>query len=158
MKRLTTIILMACAILGATAANRVLVDKPTLMLYVINEHNDPIFRAPVCVGAAKGQKQRRGDMRTPEGTFEITQVQDASHWTHDFGDGAGERADAYGPYFFRLRTPGFSGIGIHGTCFPESTGTRASEGCIRLRNDDLRRLHPLIGRGTRVTVTPDRER
>lgn len=156
MKNLSVLTLLMCAVAAAFGANRVLVDKPTLMLYVINESNDTIFRAPVCVGANTGQKQRRGDMRTPEGTFEITQVQDASAWTHDFGDGAGQRAGAYGPYFFRLRTPGFSGIGIHGTCFPESTGTRASEGCIRLRDEDLRRLHPLIGRGTRVTVTPDR--
>lgn len=149
------ILLIALGFLSSTAANRILVDKPTLKIYVINERNDTVFRAPVCVGKNLGQKQRRGDCRTPEGTFTVQQIQDSRSWTHDFGDGAGQRSGAYGPWFIRLRTPGFSGIGIHGTCFPETTGTRASEGCIRLRNEDLTRLKPLVSTGMSVTITPD---
>lgn len=158
MKKIFLILALLTAMLPLSAANRILIDKPTLRLYVIADNGDTIFRAPVCVGRNLGQKQRPGDCRTPEGQFEITQIVDASSWTHDFGDGAGERRGAYGPWFMRLRTPGHRGIGIHGTCFPETTGTRASEGCIRLRNRDLERLKPLVAVGTQVTITPDRVR
>ena len=40
----------------------------------------------VAVGKNAGDKQRAGDMRTPEGSFTVEQVQDASWWSHDFGD------------------------------------------------------------------------
>ena len=145
------------SVLSLQAADRIVIDKPALMLYVISEKSDTLFRAPVCVGKNLGDKQRKGDMRTPEGTFTISQIQDASTWTHDFGDGAGERQGAYGPYFFRLVTPPHTGIGIHGTCFPERISTRDSEGCIRLLNDDLRALRPYVFKGMTVTVTPDKK-
>ncbi len=152
----TSIILLIIAAATSRAADRIVIDKPSLMLYVISEQADTLMRAPVCVGKNFGDKQRKGDMRTPEGTFTITQIQDASSWTHDFNDGGGERKGAYGPYFFRLATPPHTGIGIHGTCFPERISTRDSEGCIRLLNDDLRRLRPYVFKGMKVTVTPDR--
>ena len=63
--------------------------------------------------------------------------------------------DAYGPWFLRLDVPGFRDIGIHGTPFPESIGTRATEGCIRLRNEDILDLKPRIKLGTVVIILPD---
>ena len=135
--------------------NHVVVSKAKLQLYVINESNDTIFSAPICCGANYGDKKVRGDMKTPEGTFKICQIQNSSKWRHDFKDGYGERDGAYGPYFLRLKVPNNSSIGIHGTCFPESIGTRASEGCIRLRNDDLLILRKLISVGTKCTIMPD---
>lgn len=79
-------------------------------------------------------------MKTPEGLFSVQQIQDASAWTHDFGDGKGEIRGAYGSHFIRLKTPGHRGIGIHGTHDPASIGTRATEGCVRLNNSDLLEL------------------
>ena len=95
---------------------------------------------PVCVGKNKGNKEGSGDMRTPESpegeSFTITDIQDASTWTHDFGDGRGSIL-AYGNWFLRLKTP-FSGIGIHGSTNNEnSVPGRGSEGCIRLLDDDI---------------------
>ena len=95
---------------------------------------------PVCVGKNKGNKEGSGDMRTPESPdgepFTITNIQDASTWTHDFGDGRGSIL-AYGHWFLRLKTP-FSGIGIHGSTNNENTVPgRGSEGCIRLLDDDI---------------------
>ncbi len=103
-----------------------------------------IARYPVCLSLNKGNKQRRGDMKTPESTmskpFVITQIQDASNWRHDFKDGRGNIL-AYGKWFMRLRTPGHSGIGIHGSTNNEaSVPGRASEGCIRLRDADIDHL------------------
>lgn len=132
----------------------IVISKTTLTLYVI-ENSDTIFLAPICVGKNIGDKKRKGDCRTPEGEFMISQIQDSRLWKHDFNDGNGLVAGAYGPYFFRLKTPGWSGIGIHGTCFPHSVGTRDSEGCIRLRNEDLMQLRQLVSIGMMVKILPD---
>ncbi len=96
---------------------------------------------PVCLSKNKGNKQRKGDMKTPESPkgkpFRISQIQDASSWHHDFHDGRGS-IKAYGHWFLRLATPGHSGIGIHGSTNNENTVPgRASEGCIRLRDADI---------------------
>lgn len=154
-KLLLASILALASLMAVEAKNHIVVDKPALKIYVISETNDTLFRAPVCVGKNLGQKQRKGDMRTPEGRFKVVQIQDASSWTHDFNDGAGERKGAYGPWFIRLLTPPHTGIGIHGTCFPERISTRDSEGCIRLLNEDLKRLRPFVTKGMEVIVTPD---
>lgn len=108
----------------------------------------------IAVGKNKGQKERVGDMRTPEGSFTVEQIQDASWWSHDFGDGRGEIKGAYGPWFIRLAT-GWRGIGIHGTHDPASIGTDATEGCIRLTNADVAKLkEKYIKIGMRVVIRP----
>lgn len=122
----------------------IVISKPELHLSVYeDQEGDTVLLAqyPVCVGKNLGQKQKTGDMKTPECTFEnpfsITQIQPASSWVHDFGDGRGSIL-AYGNWFMRLKTPGFSGIGIHGSTNNEdSVPGRGSEGCIRLRDKDL---------------------
>lgn len=106
---------------------------------------------------SNGNKRKKGDMRTPEGVFQVSDIQDASGWTHDFGDGKGEISGAYGNHFIRLSVPGQKGIGIHGTHLPESIGTRASEGCIRMNNKDLEQLVKLIYPPLVVVITPGRE-
>lgn len=143
----------------------ILISKPEYRLYVCEVLNgDTIKRVhyPVCVGKAKGQKQKKGDMKTPECTFEkpfsITEIVDASKWTHDFGDGRGSIL-SYGHWFMRLKTPGHSGIGIHGSTNNESSVPgRGSEGCIRLRDDDLIQLKEKYAFvGMRVVILPDEE-
>ena len=141
----------------------IVIAKPEYRLYVCEVvEDDTVCRAyyPVCVGKNKGHKQKVGDMRTPESSFEkpftITQITDASKWTHDFGDGRGEIL-SYGNWFMRLATPGFSGIGIHGSTNNESSVPgRGSEGCIRLRNDDLDQLKERYAFvGMKVVILPD---
>ncbi len=109
---------------------------------------------PVAVGKNPGDKQAVGDNRTPEGQFAVSSIEDSRKWTHDFGDGKGSVKGAYGSWFIRLATPGWKGIGIHGTHDPASIGTAATEGCIRLRNSDLVRLVARISAGTPVQVLP----
>lgn len=136
------------------AEKRILIDKPAFKLFVI-ENNDTLFSAPVCLAVNKGQKKRQGDHKTPEGTFPISMIHNSFSWTHDFHDGKGKRKGAYGPWFFRLKTPVSTHIGIHGTCFPESMGKRESDGCIRLRNEDLEKLREYVFVGMKVEITPD---
>jgi hypothetical protein len=141
----------------------IVIAKPEYRLYVCEAvEDDTLCRAcyPVCVGLNTGHKQKPGDMRTPESSFEnpftITQITDASNWTHDFGDGRGEIL-AYGNWFMRLATPGFTGIGIHGSTNNEaSVPGRGSEGCIRLRNNDLDQLKAQYAFvGMKVVILPD---
>ena len=121
----------------------IVISKKELRLSVyadINGDTTLVARYPVCISRNKGQKEKSGDMRTPESEpgapFKIKQIQEASTWSHDFGDGRGSIL-SYGNWFMRLETP-FSGIGIHGSTNNEnSVPGRASEGCIRLLDQDI---------------------
>lgn len=44
------------------------------------------------------------------------------------------------------------GYGIHGTDEPQSIGQSVSHGCIRLRNEDVEQLYPMVAVGTPVYV------
>lgn len=154
-KRLIVILLLVLSFGVGFAQNRIVVSKKELSLYVINSKNDTIFFAPVSIGKNFGNKTAEGDYKTPEGTFPIYKILDARGWKHDFNDGYGVRNGAYGPYFLRLKMKDYKDIGIHGTCFPESMGTRSSEGCVRLRNEDITRLIRYIRVGTQVTILPE---
>lgn len=134
-------------------AKFIVISKETMTLTVYGPNVNKIAEFPVAIGKNPGNKQKKGDMKTPEGSFEIEQIQDASHWTHDFRDGKGEIKGAYGSHFIRLLTPPHKGIGIHGTHDPSSIGKRVTEGCIRLRNEDLLKLVELVRVGMPVTIT-----
>ena len=154
-KRLIVILLLVLSFGVSFAQNRIVVSKKELSLYVINSKNDTIFFAPVSIGKNFGNKTAEGDYKTPEGTFPIYKILDARGWKHDFNEGYGVRNGAYGPYFLRLKMKVYKDIGIHGTWFPESMGTRSSEGCGRLRNEDVTRLIRYIRVGTQVTILPE---
>lgn len=126
----------------------IVISKKNLQLSVYadmgNGDTTLVARYPVCLSRNKGQKEGSGDMKTPESEpgepFHIKQIQDASDWKHDFGDGRGKIL-SYGHWFMRLETP-FSGIGIHGSTNNEDKMPgRDSEGCIRMRDRDLEHLH-----------------
>ncbi len=143
----------------------ILMSKKDYYLYVYEaQDKDTVLlaRYDCAFGLKKGNKERKGDMKTPNSTmavpFKITQLADASTWRHDFGDGRGN-IKSYGDYFLRLQTPGHSGIGIHGSTNNEvSVPGRASEGCIRLKDADiidLRKNYAFIG--MKVVIKHERE-
>ena len=133
-------------------AHHIVISKESLTLNLYDSNGGLIYSFPIAVGKEPGNKKESGDNKTPEGEFEIQQIQDASSWGHDFKDGKGRIEGAYGNWFIRLKTPPHSGIGIHGTHDPNSIGTRATEGCIRLNNADLDKLQPLVRIGMKVTI------
>lgn len=135
-------------------ASFVLVDKQDMCLHVYDYRGKELMTCPVTTGMNYGNKITAGDFKTPEGVFLVEDIQDASAWEHDFGDGLGPVSGSYGPWFIRLNTPGHKGIGIHGTHKPETLGYRDSEGCIRLDNPDVERLKSLVAPGTVVIVRP----
>lgn len=113
------------------------------------------FTGKVATGRNPGQKQKVGDMRTPEGLFSVSRIQDSSWWKPYVDRKTGEKT-GYGPHFIRLDTGRWKGIGIHGTDdahLPE-IGTNASHGCMRLRNEDLEKVVAYCMVGQKVVVLP----
>lgn len=140
----------------------IVISKREYRLYVYEKSGKDtslVAHFPICYAKNKEAKTRSGDMCTPESTmdqpFHISQIQDASSWEHDFGDGRGS-LKAYGAWFMRLETPGFTGVGIHGSTNNEaSVPGRDSEGCIRLRDNDLLVLHDRYAQvGMPVVILP----
>lgn len=54
-----------------------------------------------------------------------------------------------GPFAIYLRVPTFL---IHSTIFPESIGRRASFGCLRMNEDDIKQFFPIVAPGTPVEI------
>jgi len=128
-------------------ATKIVVDKTDFTLYVYDLSGNLLVSFPVSIGKNPdlGDKKEVGDDRTPEGSFTVSGIEDSSFWTF-------EGRPAYGPWFISLATPPFTGGGIHGTDEPEKIGTAASEGCIRMRNEDLERLMMYTKVGTIVDI------
>ena len=135
-------------------ARFIVVDKETMKLKLFDYNGVEQRSYGISCGKNYGQKQKIGDMKTPEGIFHISEIEEASTWGHDFKDGMGRVEGAYGPWFLRLEIPGHKGIGIHGTHKPESIDTRDTEGCIRLANDDIKDLKKRVNIGMVVIVLP----
>jgi len=135
----------------------IFIKKSAFTLYLLDDQKNVIRSYDCTIGKNPGQKQKRGDMKTPAGTFYVDEICDASGWTHDFGDGKGEIKGAYGPWFISLNTDAMSkgawgGIGIHGTHKPNVMRAMDSEGCIRLQNQNVEELKPYVRVGTKVVI------
>jgi LysM repeat protein len=75
---------------------------------------------------------------TPTGIFEIVN----------------KEIDPGGPYGTRWLGLSAKGYGIHGTNNPASIGTAASNGCIRMYNEDIEALFDITSVGTIVRILP----
>ncbi len=138
---------------------------------VLYEGGEEVLCIPVVLGKNPADKQREGDLATPEGEFFICcknperkyhrflglsypNVEDAERGLRDGlitpGDaaqireaiGRGERP----PW----KTPLGGEIGLHGPC-PNVTWTH---GCIGMSVDEIERLYGLLEIGDRVTILP----
>jgi len=125
----------------------VVVRKSVFELSIVTEDGRVSF--PVAIGSNPDGADKRsvGDCRTPEGSFEVESIEDSSEWERD-------GRPAYGPRFIRLRCPPWEGIGIHGTDEPETIGTRASLGCVRMRNEDVLEVASRLEVGSVVDIVP----
>lgn len=87
---------------------------------------------------------------TPTGEFKIINKLVHPTW---FKTGAilppGSPKNALGTRWMGFDKPAY---GIHGTIDSQSIGTQASEGCIRMLNEDVEELYSIVPMGTQVTV------
>lgn len=101
---------------------------------------------PVAVG--------RAGWETPTGSFHILSMVRNPGWTNPFtGEVIPPGPDnPLGERWIAFWTDGSNYIGFHGTPNPESVGRAASHGCIRMYNQDVRKLFDMVSVGTTVTV------
>ena len=87
---------------------------------------------------------------TPAGTFKITTKLVNPVW---YKSGAVVLPDSP-ENILGTRWMGFDleGYGIHGTTSPESIGTQATAGCVRMLNNEVEELYTFLPQGTEVTI------
>jgi lipoprotein-anchoring transpeptidase ErfK/SrfK len=93
---------------------------------------------------------------TPEGEFTIiTRVKNPWYLPKNIPGGSSQ--NPLGTRWIGLSIPNTNGYkyGIHGTNDPVSIGHHVSQGCIRMRNQDIEWLYRNIPLGTRVVVVSD---
>lgn len=128
----------------------VVINKSKRKLSLVTRHGDEVGHFPVCSSRNRGQKRKKDDCKTPEGTFEIIGIYNSTDWTYkDTGQ------KAYGPFFVHLYTAPFFGIGIHGTNAPYSVPGRSSHGCVRMHNETISRVRKMLSKDSRVTILSD---
>jgi lipoprotein-anchoring transpeptidase ErfK/SrfK len=90
---------------------------------------------------------------TPEAVFTVGEKIEGPDW-HYGGRVVpfGHPDNPLGTRFVRFENPAYSGLGIHGTSEPESIGTMASLGCVRLDQPSIEDYFLLVPRGTEVQV------
>lgn len=89
---------------------------------------------------------------TPIGTFRITdKLVDPVWYNKGIAIPADSPDNVLGTRWMGLDTPE-PGYGIHGTTEPESIGYQSTEGCVRMRNEEVEELYSIIPTGTTVVV------
>ncbi len=95
------------------------------------------------------------DDRTPEARFVIETKLIEPDWYSPDGKvyKYGDEGNILGTRWLGFaNTPEHQGFGIHGTKFPESIGTEASMGCIRMRNEDVEVVYDYVCLGAKVRI------
>lgn len=127
---------------AATPTYQIEVNKTTNKLYLFKD--GAVYKVyPVATGKLPSY--------TPEGTFYIKVKMVNPSWK---GIPGGTPQNPLGPRWNGLSVHGDSGhtYGIHGTNHPESIGTHASHGCIRMYNKDVIELYNIVPIGTPVWI------
>lgn len=123
-----------------TGRLNVLVDKSQNLL-ILKSDGDVIKTYRVSTGK---------NNITPVGTFKVVTKLVKPAWTHE-----GKVIPADSPEnILGTRWLGFNipGYGIHGTTQPESIGTQATAGCVRMMNNEVEELYDLLPMGTEVVI------
>jgi len=123
------------------ALAKVVIDKNTFTLTVYL-NDKPVRVFPIAYGSNPDGKSKQvvGDCRTPDGDFKIRYKEYRKY------EGVATRA-------MWLDTK-WGDIGMHGTPMPESIGSRASHGCVRMYAQDSIELYKMVKVGTPVSIKP----
>ncbi|MBI2920511.1 MAG: L,D-transpeptidase family protein [Planctomycetes bacterium] len=131
-------------VLTAKPAIEVSIRKLWLRLYL----NGLLARQfPVCTG-------NLDESPTPIGDFSVATKLVNPEWTRP-GQRAVPHDDPENPLGTRwmgFAEPGYTSYGIHGTIKPETIGTHASNGCVRMRNEHVEELFDLVPSGTPIHI------
>ncbi len=122
----------------------VLVDKSDFTLTLLH-YGDYVKQYRI--GTGKNDK-------TPVGEFEIAEKMKEPAWYS--GDGVyeyGHPKNILGTRWMGFKDkPGLYGFGIHGTADPDSIGKSESNGCVRMRNEEVEEVFTFVTNDTKVVI------
>ena len=134
------------------------VDKASMRVILYDRYGREELAYDMACAKNFGTKHKKGDSRTPEGFFSVEGIYDSTDWLFTDDDGnVSQKKGQFGPRFIRLKIPGTSQIGIHGTCSPWSIGHRVSHGCIRVTNENILELVKYVEKGMPAIVLPGKK-
>jgi len=134
----------------------IIINLPEMRMYYFPKGSNLVMTYPIGIG-------KIGKTIPVAHSASITRKVVNPHWTppediRDFNRAQGIELpktmgpgpdNPLGPYAIYLSIPTYL---IHSTIFPESIGTRASFGCIRMNEDDIKEFFPAVTPGTPVVV------
>ena len=130
----------------------IFVDKSLFTLYLCYQ-GTPFKAYRVCIGA---------DDKTPAAEFVVGIKNPKPAWyappewieEEDEKNPVpyGHAKNPLGEYWIGIDHPLHHGFGIHGTNAPETIGTKASNGCVRMLNDDVVEIARIAWKGMNVTI------
>lgn len=127
-------IAVSAGVAQSEAARRlIIIDLRRLTLTLYDGGREPIAKYPVAVGGP--------DSPTPAGVWRVSSKMEG--WE-----------ERYGSRWLGLNCP-WGSYGIHGTNKPGSIGSKVSLGCVRMLNEDVEALYPLVPIGTGVIIEND---
>lgn len=124
------------------ASTGIVIDLSELTLYF--GKNGKTY--PIAAGKLDGEQVSF----TPTGSFSVIEKN-----PHPVCTIPGFAPTTYGTRFMLLNAMGrykLRRIGIHGTDHPDSINSYVSSGCIRMRNEDIEEIYPLIAHNTAVEI------
>ena len=95
------------------------------------------------------------DDKTPVGVFAVKNKMKDPTWYSPAGGvfPYGHKENILGTRWIGFKDkPNLSGFGIHGTTLPESIGTAASNGCVRMLNSDVEELYDFVTMDTEIVI------
>lgn len=122
--------------------DRVVVSLESFELVALSKER-VVFNYPITIGADTGP--------TPTGAFRVTSRLKNPWYTPDDKPNVepGAPDNPIGSRWIGIDKPSY---GLHGTNEPDAIGTRDSEGCIRLRNEEIEELYRHVDKGTTVVI------
>ncbi|GIL19156.1 MAG: hypothetical protein BroJett041_02700 [Candidatus Jettenia caeni] len=128
-----------------TGKTKILVSKSDFTLtLLLNNHYVKQYR--ICIGK---------DDKTPVGIFEVKNKMKEPTWYSPQGGvfPYGHKENILGTRWIGFKDkPNLYGFGIHGTTLPESIGTAASNGCVRMVNSDVEELYDFVTQDTEIII------
>jgi L,D-transpeptidase ErfK/SrfK len=134
------------------ARNGIVLNIPEMRLYFFRDGGKQVMTAPVGLG--------REDWKTPQGAFKVSEKDENPTWvipetirkerieedgSSEYQIAGGDPENPLGRYRLKLTIPTY---GIHGSNKEWGVGMLVSHGCLRLYNEDIATLYPLIDVGT----------
>jgi lipoprotein-anchoring transpeptidase ErfK/SrfK len=144
----TEALIEAGAAAGRVAASTRLVLSLGARQVSLFQNNRLVNTYPVAVGSP--------ETPTPQGEFAVANMVIEpiwrSPWTGEFHDPGAD--SALGLRWIGFATSDAGSFGFHGTPTVDSIGKAVSNGCVRMRNEDIVALFEQVAPGTPVSVVP----